>query len=151
MRKLVAVVLATVIFLMSAAGALASTPPPPPAPPNCPTCGGPPPPPTPVPTVAPTAVAPQSVVDVHLTTTRIPRGHEIRLQVDASTDDVVTVSIRFKSGKPILYQGKIGSSGTLVKTWKVPKSAPLGKASVAITVAGKTDKYAKSLDFQVVR
>lgn len=155
MKRLVAAVLCAAGFAFvcsspALAGTVSSIPPPPP-PPGCNTCGGPPPPPTPVPTVAPTQVQAQPVVQVKVDITKVSRGHAVKLDVSAATDDLVTVSIRYPKGKPSVYHEKIGSSGELIKTLKVPKRAPLGRAVVTVTVSGSDGKYTKAFAVQVTR
>lgn len=137
-------------FALAAGTATAAALPPPPPPPNCPTCNPPPPPPTPVPTVAPTAVPAEPVVDVHLAAQKVSRGQTDQVSVDASTNDTVTLLIQFKSGKPITIRSKIGGSGLLVQKFKVPKSAPVGKAVVKISVKGSAN-YSKSIAFLVTK
>jgi hypothetical protein len=132
------------------ASVAASVPPPPP-PPGCNTCGGPPPPPTPVPTVAPTQVPAQPVVQVTVNVTKVSRGHAVKLDVTAATDDLVTVTIKYPKGKPAIYHEKIGSTGELNTTLKVPKSAPLGKAVVTVTVSGSDGKYTKAFSVQITK
>ncbi len=145
---------AVLLFSVSATSALASTnqgPPPPPPPPGCTAlCSGPPPPPTPVPTVAPTEVAVQPVVDVRLDESKAMRGDTVKVAVDASTDDEVTTVVRYHQWKPKTLHSRIGSSGTLEQNWKVPKDAPLGKATIKITVADPGDVISKTLSLEIV-
>jgi predicted dinucleotide-binding enzyme len=94
-------------------------------------------------------LAPQPVVDVRLATTKVSRGKTEKINIAASTDDVVVVTIRYRSGKPLVIKAKVGSSGTLVKTWTVPKSAPVGKASVKVVVESDGTQISKSFTFQV--
>jgi hypothetical protein len=128
----------------------AALPPPPPPPPGCQSCNPPPPPPTPVPTVAPTAVPPQPVVDVHVASVKISRGQTQEVSIDASTNDSVTVTIQFKTGKPITYRTKIGSSGMLVKKFTIPRSAPIGKAQIKVSVKGAAS-FSKTIPFVVTK
>jgi hypothetical protein len=147
-RKILAVAAATLLFVQGATSVFAAvptSPPPPPPPPGCHTCPGPPPPPTPVPTLAATVVAPVAVVDVHLSTSKVSRGHTARIDVNASTDDLVTVLVRYHKGKSYTYKSKVGSNGSTSKKWKVPKSAPVGKATVMVTVQGAVDRYSQTL------
>lgn len=137
----------TSTFAQSSAG----LPPPPPPPPVCKICAGPPPPPTPVPTVAPTLVAAREVVDVRLVTPRVARGHPAKLHVAASTDDAVTVTVRYRNGATNVYHARIGDSGALVKSWKVPTSAAVGKGTVTVTVEGNAQTFAKKLTLVVIR
>jgi hypothetical protein len=92
----------------------------------------------------------QPVVDVHVSDTKVSRGQTQEISVDASTNDNVTVLIQFKSGKPITYRSRIGSSGTLVKKFKIPRSAPLGKAEIRIYVKGSAT-FSKTVDFLVTK
>jgi hypothetical protein len=149
-RRVVVVLLVIALGLALGTGvSLASPLPPPPPPP--PTLIPPPAPPTPVPTVAPTVVAPQPVVDVHLEASKVTRGQTQKLDVAASTDDVVMVTIQYKSGKPLIYRAKVGSTGKLSKTWKVPKSAPVGKATVKVVVDSGGTTVSKNFSFQVTK
>jgi hypothetical protein len=146
--------LAAVCFGLGSTAAMAQTPraipPPPPTPPGCNSpCTGPPPPPTPVPTPQPTTVAPHPVVVVQLQSPRVSRGHTVRVSVAASTDDAVTLTVKYHRGKPKISHGKIGSTGTLVHRWKVPKRAPVGKGRVTIVVRGHEGTISKSLSFVV--
>lgn len=145
-RLIIALAVSTVGWVQFASSAYAGpgvAPPPPPPPPNCKSCPGPPPPPTQVPTPVPTVVAPQPVVDVKLETPKVSRGHAAKVTVDASTDDRVTVVVHYHRRKAATYHAKIGSSGTLVKSWKIPKTAPVGKAAVVVTVSGGAAKVSR--------
>jgi hypothetical protein len=136
----------------SAFASAANTTPPPPPPPGGGTIGGgPPPPPTVVPTVAPTQVPAQPVVQVKVDITKVSRGHAVKLDVTAATDDLVTVMIRYPKGKPSIYHQKVGSSGELIKTLKVAKNAPLGRAVVTVTVTGDDGKYTKAFSVQITK
>jgi len=149
MRRYGLILLPLVVALALPSGAHASAPPPPPPPP--PTVSPPPAPPTPVPTVAPTVIAPQPVIDVSLSSSKVSRGQTQKVDVAGSTDDVVMVTIHYKSGKPVIYKATIGSTGKLTKSWKVPKSAPVGKATVKVAVQSDGTAVAKSFSFQVVK
>lgn len=145
--------LGVLIWLASAEAAAQSqtsgaTPPPPP--PNCAKCGGPPPPPAAVPTPAPTLVAPQPAVAVHVASPRVARGRTEKISVDASTDNVVSMVIRYKTGKPVVFRSRVNGSGTLIKAWKVPRTAAVGKATVTITVQGSSS-YTKTVTFTVTK
>jgi hypothetical protein len=153
-RLLAAGLLATVMVIAwtsSAFAAVAGSVPSPPPPPGCNICNGPPPPPTPVPTVAPTQVPAQPVVQVKVDITKVSRGHAVKLDVTAATDDLVTVTIRYPKGKPSVYHQRIGSSGELIKTLKVARNAPLGRAVVTVTVTGTDGKYTKAFAVQVTK
>jgi hypothetical protein len=100
--------------------------------------------------VAPTAVPAVPVVDVHVAESKVSRGQTQEVSVDASTNDTVLVQVQFKGGKPITYRSKIGSSGTLVKKFKIPRSAPLGKAQIKVSVKGSAS-YSKTIDFLVTK
>jgi hypothetical protein len=150
MKSVAVAVLALVTLLPSTTAQAAALPPPPPPPSGCESCNPPPPPPTPVPTVAPTAVPAQPVVDVHVASSKVPRGQTQEVSIDASTNDSVSVTIQFKSGKPISYRTKIGSSGMVVKKFTIPRSAPIGKAQIRISVKGAAS-YSKTIDFLVTK
>lgn len=153
MNRLVPAVLVAGCLLLPAISAYAATGtgiPPPPPPPGCKGCGAPPSPPTPVPTLAPTVVPTEAVVDVHLATAKVSRGHEEKVNVAASTDDQVAIEVRYRTGKPKLYRATVGSTGTAVTTWKIPKNAPVGKASIKISVSG-AEMYSKTLSFLVTK
>jgi hypothetical protein len=144
---------ALLLQLIPPSGVRASTtnPPPPPTPPGCKSCGGPPPPPTPVPTIPPT-VSPSVVsVAVRMSPSRVRRGQQARLTVTASVDNAVTVVVRYRRGKPVTYHGKISGTGTYVKSWKIPKAAPLGKATLQVTVKGVPDPYRGTIPFEVIK
>lgn len=147
-----ALLLAAVLSLVSGSVAFASSgaaPPPPPPPPDCKSCPGPPPPPTPVPTPAPTIVAPQPVVDVKLDTPKVPRGHAVKVGINASTDDAVTLIVHYRHAKPARYHATIGSSGRLTKSWKVPKSVAPGKVVIVVTVRGDGARVSKELSLLI--
>ena len=153
-RHASALVLALTSLWLAAGNAQASAlpgPPGPPPPPPCAPCAGPPPPPTPVPTVAPTVVPVQPVVAVKLSDNKVSRGDTVKLAVDASTDDQVEIDVQYHKWKPKVYKSKVGSSGTIVQSWKIPKHAPIGKATVKVTVTGSTDTLTKTLDLEVTR
>jgi len=155
MKRVIAAALLVMAMVLawtsSAFASAADSVPPPPPPPGCNTCGGPPPPPTPVPTVAPTQVPAEPVVQVKVDVTKVSRGHAVKLDVTAATDDLVTVTFKYPKGRPILYHQKIGSSGELIQGFKVSKKAPLGKAVVTVTVAGSDGKYTKAFSLQITR
>ncbi len=138
------------LIAASAAQAGPSEPPPPPPPPGCKSCGGPPPPPTPVPTIPPTVSPAVVSVAVHLSPIRVRRGQQAKLTVTATSDDKVTVVVRYRHGKPVTFHGKVNSSGTYTKSWKIPKSAPLGKGTLHVTVKSNVNPYSGSVSFVVV-
>lgn len=153
MKRIVPSVLVAACLLLPASSAYAATGtgvPPPPPPPGCKPCGVPPSPPTPVPTLAPTVVPTEAVVDVHLASTKVSRGHEEKVNVAASTDDQVAIEVRYRTGKPKLYRATVGSTGTAVTTWKIPRTAPVGKGSIKISVSG-AEMYSKILFFLVTK
>jgi hypothetical protein len=82
---------------------------------------------------------------------RIRRGQQARLTVRAAVDNLVTVVVRYRHGKPVTYHGKIGGSGTYIKSWKIPKSAPLGKAAVQVTVKSALNPYIGTIPFEVIK
>lgn len=125
--------------------------PPPPPPPSCHVCSGPPPPPTLVPTVAPTLVPMQQSVVVRLSPTHVGRGHPTKVQVTASTNDDVTEVVHFREGKSATYRARVGASGTLTNSYKVPDTAPLGKAVLTVTVREEEKTIVESVSFQVIK
>lgn len=126
-------------------------PPGPPTPPGCHSCGGPPVPPTPVPTLGESTVPVEHVVSVELSPLHVKRGGTTKATVAASTSDKVTMVVHYHTGRPVTYRAIVGSSGKLVKQWKVPRNAPLGKASVKITVAGTGSPYKTTVTMVVTR
>jgi hypothetical protein len=82
---------------------------------------------------------------------RIRRGQQARLTVTAAVDNLVTVVVRYRHGKPVTYHGKIGGSGTYIKSWKIPKSAPLGKATLQVTVKSTLNPYIGTIPFEVIK
>jgi hypothetical protein len=131
---------------MTVTAAKAALPPAPPAPPDCKICIGPPPPPTPLPTVAAALLPAQPSVDVQLAPTHVSRGHTARVQVQAPQYAAVSVAVRYKGLKSFhVFHTKVGSSGTAVQTWKVPKNAPLGTAQVKVQVSGTGEPFKLSL------
>ncbi len=145
-RSLLAALLVLLAQTVGATVASAALPPPPPAPPDCKTCIGPPPPPTPLPTAAPTLLPSQPSIDVHLAPTHVSRGHTAKVQVQAPQDATVSVAIRYKGTKTYqVFHTKVGSSGTAVQSWKIPKNAPLGTAQVKVSVSGTGAPFALSL------
>lgn len=61
------------------------------------------------------------------------------------------MAVRYNRAKPITYRATIGKSGKLVKQWKVSRSAPLGKATVKIGIAGEPKPYTALVSFTVVK
>jgi hypothetical protein len=148
-------VILTVVLLMCGvhfgAPSAHADPPPPPTPPGCHSCGGPPVPPTPVATLAQGTVPVAHTVSVELAPTHIKRGATAKASVSADAADKVLLVVHYHKGKPTTYHATVGSSGKLVKTWKVPRAAPLGKASVKVTVHGSGDPYSTTITVTVVR
>jgi hypothetical protein len=131
--------------LIGVSSALADPPAPPPPPP-CKYCDGPPPPPTIVPTVAPTQIAQGPIVDVRLAPTHVSRGKTAKVAVTAEQHAKVVISVRYHREKtPHILHTTVGTSGMLVRAWKVPKSAPLGKATVTVTVSTQDHPFALQL------
>jgi hypothetical protein len=148
-----AALLAAFCMLATTRGTFASASSPPP-PPNCAWCGGPPgpPTPTPVPTVPPEVVAPVAVVTVTMSPTHLQRGHTAKVQIMADTDDAVTSSVSYHSStKPAVYKGKVGDSGTLTQSFKIPDNAPLGKGELKVTIEGSGDPYTTLITFEVTK
>ncbi len=134
--------------VMSSVGAAL---PPPPPPPSCHVCSGPPPPPTLVPTVSLTLVPVEQSVVVRLSPTHVGRGHRTKVQVTASFNDDVTEVMRFREGKSITYRAKVGASGTLMNSRKIPATAPLGKAVLTVSVREAEKTVVESVSFQVTQ
>ena len=123
----------------------------PPAPPSCSWCDGPPPPPIPVPTIAPTEVAPSSVISVKLSPTHLQRGQSATLRITAGAQDDVTTVVQYRDSKARTFKSQIGDSKTLTKVWKVPSSAGIGKAQLKITVDDPDGPYTTTISFEVVK
>lgn len=147
---LVGAVLVGTLNLPVASSVGAALPPPPP-PPSCHVCSGPPPPPTLVPTVVLTLVPVQQSVAVRLSPTHVGRGHRTTVQVTASSDDAVTEVMRFREGKSITYRAKVGASGTLTNSRKIPEMAPLGKAVLTVSVRDAEKTFVESVSFLVTK
>jgi len=147
---LVGVVLVGTLTLPVASSVGAALPPPPP-PPSCHVCSGPPPPPTLVPTVVLTLVPVQQSVAVRLSPTHVGRGHRTKVQVTASSDDAVTEVMRFREGKSITYRAKVGASGILMNSRKIPETAPLGKAVLTVSVRDAEKTVVESVSFLVTK
>jgi hypothetical protein len=81
----------------------------------------------------------------------VKRGTGVKLTVMGLHDEGVTAAVQYRRGKPVIYRGKVGSSGLYVKAWKVPKLAPLGAAHVKVTVDGPESSQPTTLDFVVLR
>lgn len=126
-------------------GALAAPPGPPP-PPDCKSCPGPPPPPTLLPTPEATLVPSQQVVEIHLAPTHVSRGHAAKITINSAGDEAVTITVRYKGAKkPSVSHSKVGSTGTLVKTWTVSRNAPLGNAQVKVDIKGEDQPFTATL------
>ncbi len=149
-RVLLAAALLTAASVIGVPAAHAD-PPAPPTPPGCRSCGGPPVPPTPVPTLGQSAVPVEHVVSVELAPVHVKRGGTTRASITATSDDRVTLVVHYHRGKPVTYRATIGASGKLVKRWKVPRHAPLGKAAVKVTVDGTGDPYRTTVTLLVTR
>lgn len=147
----VAVAMLAQVFFAPAALAGPSQPPPPPPAPGCKYCPGPPPPPTPVPTLAPAVSPPVVGVAIHLSAGHVRRGRMEKLTVTGPSGSGVSVLVQYRHGKPSTYHGKLDGAGTYVKTWKVPRSAPLGKSTVKVTVTGSDKPQQVSVSFTVVK
>lgn len=123
----------------------------PPQPPSCAWCDGPPPPPAPVPTIAPTEVATGSVISVKLSPTHLQRGQTATLRITAGAQDDVTTVLQYRDIKAKTSKTQIGDSKVLLKTWKVPTSAGIGKAQIKITVDDPDGQYSTTISFEVVK
>jgi hypothetical protein len=126
-------------------------PPGPPTPPGCHPCGGPPVPPTPVSTLSPGTVPLAHTVSVELAPLHVKRGETAKASVTASATAHVSLVVHYHRGKPVTYRATIGTSGKLVKEWRVPKKAPLGKATVKVTVDGTGDPYVTTIPLVIIR
>lgn len=152
MKLLVTGLVACAVGLTSVAPSVQASPPPPPATPTCKWCGGPPPAPTPIPTLAPTVIAPDThAVAVEISPTKVHRGGQTQVSVTASTDDKVTMTLRYSHGKATVYRTSIGKSGKLSKRWKIPKSAPVGKAGIKVDVVGDGKPFSATVSFIVTK
>lgn len=123
----------------------------PPAPPSCSWCDGPPPPPIAIPTIAPTEVAPISVISVKLSPTHIQRGQVATLRVMAGAQDAVTTVVQYRDVKSKTFKAQIGDSKTLTKAWKIPSNAGVGKAQLKVSVDGPDGPYTTTISFVVVK
>lgn len=144
--------LAVSLAVAGSASVAHADPPSPPSTPVCKWCSGPPPAPTPVPTLAPTLVVPDTrPVVVEIAPTKVHRGGQTQVTVTGATDVHLTMVVRYSHGKPATYRASLGHSGKYQKKWKVSKSAPLGKASVKVTLAGAEKPYTAVVSFTVVK
>ncbi|MGH2442339.1 MAG: hypothetical protein ACRDFX_04150 [Chloroflexota bacterium] len=151
MKRLLAI-LVLLAALIPSTVVLADSPlPPPPPPPPCSSCVSPPLPPTPVASLQPKLVAPQPLVEVHLDTAKVARGHRAKMTIKASTGDTVALRVQYRKWKPHTSHSKVGKSGNDTQTWKIPKHAPLGKAEVTVTVVDGGDSLSKTLSIQVTK
>lgn len=151
MKQLVLIAVLLIAAVHLGAPSAHADPPPPPTPPGCHSCGGPPVPPTPVPTLGQGTVPVAHSVSVELAPTHIKRGAMARASVSADAADKVALVVHYHRGKPVKYHATVGTSGKLVKKWRVPRTAPLGKASVKITVNGSGDPYTATITLTIVR
>jgi hypothetical protein len=90
-------------------------------------------------------------VAVEMTPTKVHRGGETQVSITGATDAHVTMVVRYSHGKPTTYRASIGHSGKYLKKWKVSRTAPLGKASVKITIAVTDKPYTAVVSFTVVK
>lgn len=141
----------TVLALTLSTRGVAASGLPPPQPPSCNWCSGPPPPPEAIPTIAPTEVAPVSVISVKMSPTHLQRGQAATLSISADVKDSVTTVLQYRDGKAKTSKGQVGSSRTLTKVWKVPTTAVIGKGQVRVTVSDPAGVYSTTISFQVVR
>jgi hypothetical protein len=123
----------------------------PPDPPTCSWCDGPPPPPLLIPTVAPTEVAPISVISVKLSPTHLQRGQTATLRVMAGVQDAVTTVVQYRDIKARTFKAQIGVSKVLTKAWKIPSTAGTGKAQIKVSVDGPDGPYSTTISFEVVK
>jgi hypothetical protein len=90
-------------------------------------------------------------VSVELAPTHIKRGGTTKASVTAGADARVAFVVHYHSGKLTTYHAKVGESGKLTRHWRVPKTAPLGKGTVKITVQGAGDPYVTTIKLVVIR
>jgi hypothetical protein len=142
MKRALAGIGVVLVFQVAGVSSVLADPPGPPPPPTCKYCEGPPPPPTPVATVGPTLLPALPAVDVHLAPTHVSRGHTAKIEVSAQQSAAVTIAVMYRGWKKSrVSHSKVGVTGTLVKTWKVPKSAPLGDAQIKVMVSGQSQAF----------
>lgn len=123
----------------------------PPDPPACSWCDGPPPPPLLVPTVAPTEVAPVSIISVKLSPTHLQRGQAATLRIMAGAEDQVTTVVQYQDTRPKTYKAQIGDSKVITKVWKVPSDAGTGKAQIKVSIDGADGPYSTTISFEVLK
>jgi hypothetical protein len=104
-----------------------------------------------VPTLGESTTPSERVVSVELSPLHVHRGGTTKATITASTDDKVTLVVRYHHARPVKYHGTVGSSGKLVKRWKVPRKAPIGKATVTVTVDGAGKPYRATASLVVTR
>jgi hypothetical protein len=76
----------------------------------------------------------------------------MKLVVTGAAEEAVTTMVQYRRSKPVTYHGKVASSGQYVKSWKVPRSAPLGKAQVKVAIGGPLKSaYVTVVDFVVLK
>lgn len=150
MRGRLAGLLALLALALSAPAVQASSIVPPP-PPNCAWCDGPPPPPAVVPTVAPTDVAPISLISVKLSPTHLQHGQSTTLRISADAQDDVTIVVQYRDLKAKTYHTQIGDSKSLSRSWKVPEDAGVGKSQIKVTVDDPNGSYSTTINFEVVK
>jgi hypothetical protein len=95
-------------------------------------------------------------IAVEVTPVKVHRGGVTKAAITASPADKVTVVVHYKSGKPSTYKLTVGASGKVVKAWKIPRGAPVGKASIAITIdpsdrSTLTHPYTTTVTIQVTK
>jgi hypothetical protein len=90
-------------------------------------------------------------VSVELAPLHVRRGGKAKASVSAAPDAKVALVVHYHRGKPVTFRATVGDSGKLVKQWRVPKTAPLGKAAVKVTVDGDGDPYVTTVTLTVVR
>jgi ribosomal protein L31 len=62
----------------------------------------------------------------------------------------VTIAVRYKGTKTShTVHSTVGSSGMLVKLWRVPKTAPLGTAKITVSIS--TESHPFSLQLTVTK
>jgi hypothetical protein len=69
----------------------------------------------------------------------------------AASGSAVLLTVHYRGAKPTVYHGKIGGSGTFVKSWRVPTSVTPGKTLLQISVDTSPEPYSTHLWLVVTR
>lgn len=143
----------TCLFPGVAMAHYASPPPPPPTPNVCISCS-PPPPPSLVPTASSDTIPPVTAVlsvSVHLAPSRVHRGRWVKLSVVSAAREPVSILVHYRSGKAWLMRSRTNAAGKLARSWKVAGNAPLGHATLIVTVKHAPKPYVAQLSFTVTK